>query len=174
MNLTEQYRQLHENPKRFRGGLYPRYLPLIADLVGKHAALTMLDYGSGKGAQYVELGQHAAWGILPMCYDPGYLPYSARPLQQFDGVICTGVAEHIAEVDVDAFLADVVGYARGFAFMQIGIAPSHKRLPDGRSVHLTVMSPSWWKERLQPLRLGVEIAVDFTGEKNETIEHVRL
>lgn len=106
--MIDQYRQMHENYKRFRGHLHTRYLPTIADLVARHGADTLLDYGSGKGMQYVEHRQHESWGgILPLCYDPGYLPYSARPAQRFCGVICTGVAEHIPREDVGAFLDDV-------------------------------------------------------------------
>lgn len=165
-----QHALLHDSHKMFRGGLLWRYVPVIAELIRKHDATSLLDYGSGKGRQYIELEQHKDWNILPLCYDPAYQPYSAKPLQTFDGVICTGVAEHVLAEDIPSFLADVVGYAKSFVFTQIGVVDSHKCLPDGRSVHLTVQLPEWWIQHFENIdHSHIELYVDFTGENNKSV-----
>jgi len=114
----------------------------------------ILDYGCGKGYQYLARRVHETWGgVLPHCYDVGIKQFSRRPEGVFEGIICTDMMEHIDEPDVDSVLADVFGFAAvdrpAFAFLAISCAPSKKRdLPDGRNVHLTVQPPAWWAEKI--------------------------
>lgn len=156
--VIEQYRAMHQSHKMFRGNSIKGHLEAIADLVKKHQPVSLLDYGSGKGLQYEELKLHERWGGLkPTCYDPGYEPLSKKPGGEFDGVICTDVAEHVPESAVDEFLRDVIGYARKFAFFCIFTQPARKFLPDGRNVHLTVQPPEWWIARICAVTGGAHV-----------------
>jgi len=163
----KRYRELHETyPKWFSGALKPQSVLRITDLVNRLGSKTMLDYGSGKGYQYLQARVHEAWGILPVCYDPGVRQLQEKPKAgtKFDGIICTDVMEHIAEDDIDALLLDLFGYIgkRGFAYFSICCRPARKEFPDGVNVHLTVMSPRWWNQKLAKYqRAGLEIAVDY-------------
>lgn len=153
--VIEFYKLMHKSGKMFRGGSMKGHTEAVADLVSKYQPASLLDYGSGKGVQYDELNLHERWGGLkPHCYDPGYPPIAEKPKGKFDGVLCTDVAEHVPEDAVDAFLADVIGYANRFAFFCIFTNPSRKFLPDGRNVHLTVRPPEWWVERIAAVTKG--------------------
>jgi hypothetical protein len=147
-NTIELYKMMHRGPKMFRGGSMKGHIEAVGQLIGKYEAKSLLDYGSGKGAQYDEMKLHERWGGLkPTCYDPGYEPLSKKPEGRFDGVVCTDVAEHVPESGVDEFIRTVVGYADRFAFFCIFTEPSRKYLPDGRNCHVTVRSPEWWLDR---------------------------
>lgn len=144
--LLDQYKQMHKNPKRFPGNSTKRYVAPIADLIVEYDAKTLLDYGSGKGMQYLSSRIHEQWwgGILPTCYDPGYAPLARRPEGTFEGVICTDVMEHIEECDIHKVLKDIFGYADKFVFLGIATFPASKTLPDGRNCHVTIRPPEWW------------------------------
>lgn len=149
-SVIAQYRMMHAGEKMYRGNSTRGHIEAIKRLVEKHQAKTLLDYGSGKGRQYDDLHIQDAWGgIKPICYDPGYPPLATKPDSKFDGVITTDVAEHVPEDGIDAFLADVIGYAVKFAFFCIFTEPSRKFLPDGRNCHLTTRPRGWWVDRLE-------------------------
>lgn len=152
---VELYKMMHRGPKMFRGNSMKGHIEAIAALVEKYQPKTLLDYGSGKGAQYDELRLHERWGgIKPTCYDPGYPPLATKPSGTFDGVLCTDVAEHIPEESLDDFLRDVIGYGTKFAFFCIFTEPSRKFLPDGRNCHVTVRPPGWWVDRIKTVAGG--------------------
>ena len=91
--------------------LFP-HIKRIRDLVVTTGAVTLLDYGCGKGMQYeahrLEVpGAGVFEGVLDYwdvdevrCYDPCYAPDSALPEEQFDGVVSTDVPEHCPEEDI--------------------------------------------------------------------------
>lgn len=152
MDYGAVYSQFHENSKLFPGYTIRRRVPDIARLVAEHKPTRMLDYGSGKGYQYLKYRVQDQWGgMLPHCYDVGVRQLAERPTGTFDGIICTDVMEHIEPADVDAVLADIFSFAgaKCFALLAISCIPSKSRaLPDGRNVHLTLQPPDWWKAKL--------------------------
>lgn len=154
--LIEQYQQLHaESHKHFRGYTTKLIAAEVDRLVKETGAKTLLDYGCGKGFQYSERQYHERWGgILPTLYDPGVPEYSEKPKQQFDGVLCCDVMEHIPEEEVSTVLADIFRYAKKFVALQIFIGPSKKLLPDGRNAHLTQQPPVWWRERIDAVNIN--------------------
>lgn len=162
MDIIDQYKEIHTNYKRFRGKLVYKDFTRITELVYRTQALSLLDYGCGKGCQYLEDEVHNEWGgIVPVLYDPGYTPYSLKPTMCFDGVICTDVMEHISEDDVIDVLRDVISYASKFVFFSIGTKTSRKKLLDGRSVHLTVRPSEWWLEQISKIEHDVIIDTIF-------------
>lgn len=152
VDYAELYRQVHENSKSLPGYTCCRYAGQINQLVARFSPLSMLDYGSGKGYQYLTRRIHERWGgLLPHCYDPGVRQLCERPQGKFDGVMCVDVMEHIAEPDIEAVVSDLLGFARKFAFIAVSCRPSKKNFPDGTNLHKTIRPPEWWEERVRPL-----------------------
>lgn len=170
--LLAQYKKLHREGEKARGippeekykGIsLPRHAGTIKELIDRHQAQTLLDYGSGKGKQYEEYavktsdGEQfpsipAFWGVDSVtCYDPAVPQFSYLPSGQFDGVISTDVLEHIPEDDVDWIVAEMLDYARSFLFMNIASFAAKAHLPNGENAHCTIKSPEWWRERLAQL-----------------------
>lgn len=155
----DQYRALHRQEWIFSGQSTIPHGRAIAALVQSHRARTLLDYGCGKARHYSQVKLHEIWGgVLPTLYDPGVEAFAAKPAPEtlFDGVICCDVAEHIPPEEVEAFLRELIGYARKFVFMTISTVHASKRLPDRRNVHLTVQPAKWWNAELE--RAGAELS----------------
>ena len=124
-------------------------------------AVTLLDYGCGKGMQYephrvtvpgagVFDGVLDYWDVDEVrCYDHCFERYSTLPEGQFDGVISTDVLEHCPEEDVPWMIAEIFGYARRFVFVSIACYPARKKLPTGDNAHITLKPAGWWLDRLE-------------------------
>lgn len=161
------YTKEHENQKHLPGFTCKKYVPQIKALVERFQPTNMLDFGSGKGYQYLVLRVHEKWGgPLPHCYDPGVRQLATKPEGKFDCAICVDVAEHIAEPDIDGFLTDLFSHAEKFVFLAVSCRPSRKSFPDGTNLHLTVQHPDWWEPRIRrlvPEGLHVETAYEYPG-----------
>ncbi len=163
--LLALYREMHREGETRRGippdetfpgkSLPPQAGPIkrLIDLTG---ARTVLDYGSGKGQQYVpmpvadeggtvHLGIPAWWGVDVTCHDPGYPPYAALPTGRFDGVISTDVLEHCPEEDMPWIVAELFAYATRFVFANVACYPARKLLPNGANAHCTIRPAKWWR-----------------------------
>lgn len=151
-SLLDQYVALHADPAVFSGRSLRPHATAIARLVRGTQSKTLLDYGCGKGEQYLHDQVHRFWGgIEPALYDPAVPQFAARPVGRFDGVICTDVLEHVPEADLDDMLRDVLAFAQRFAFFSIATRAAKRRLPDGRNAHVTVRPRDWWQQRIAPL-----------------------
>lgn len=158
-SLRDHYRQMHTNPKWFLGYSIKRHLQQLAELVESTGSKTLLDYGSGKGMQYLARRYHEAWGgILPACYDPGVLGLDQLPNGPFDGVICNDVMEHVPSHEVQATLRQVISLATKFVFFGIATKGSHKTLPDGRDCHVTVRARAWWLAQVEEASVAKTIS----------------
>ena len=83
MDYAKVYGELHESgaQKHFAGYTMKRYRDSIVEMVKASRPRLLLDYGSGKGYQYVDRAYHAAWAPfmaegdkragVPVCYDVG-------------------------------------------------------------------------------------------------------
>lgn len=164
MDYAAQYGQMHDSSKRFPGYSLGAYLESIARLVDQTKPGRMLDYGSGKGYQYLARRYHERWGgLLPHCFDIGVQQLSAKPEGQFGGVLCTDMLEHIEERDLGPILDELIAYtaAGGFLFLGISCRPTRKKLPSGGDVHRTIQRPDWWV-RLIEQRLQAAAREDIT------------
>ena len=176
MDYATIYQKIHEEkPKHWAGTTIRRHVDKIAALVLETHAKSLLDYGCGKGFQYLRDRVHDQWGgLLPHCFDVGVRQLSARPERRFDGVISTDMLEHVEEQDVEAIIADIVGFAdrdrwrhsglNAFVFLSISCKPCKDIvLPDGRNGHICLKPPEWWRERINKHRAGgliIETAFD--------------
>lgn len=168
--LLSQYKQLHLEGEKISGippeKMFPGQSLLaqavrIKTLIQNTSSQTILDYGSGKGLQYLPMdiqidGKISSYNSIPefwhisklVCYDPGYEPFSRLPSYQFDGVICTDVLEHCPEEDIEWLLDGLFSFATQFVFANIACYPAEKLLPDGENAHCTVKSMTWWQEKI--------------------------
>jgi hypothetical protein len=144
-------------PERtFPGGSLLAQAHHVRRLVAETGAGSLLDYGSGKGAQYrpAQLADAEGrrwpsvqeyWGVERIaCYDPAYEPFSRPPAGRFDGVISTDVLEHCPEDDLAWIIAELFARADKFVFASIACHPAVKRLPNGENAHCTVRAPEYW------------------------------
>lgn len=166
VELQGLYREMHEQGEKFLGipaqqtfpgkSLAPQ-VARIKRLIERTGALSVLDYGCGKGLQYKPYAiANESGALLPsvidywnvdevVCYDPCYAPYSKLPTGRFDGVICTDVLEHCPEDDVPWIIAELFSFAQRFVFANIACYPASKRLSNGENAHCTVRPAEWWK-----------------------------
>lgn len=146
-NLVDEYRRIHAKGKYFPGYSIGDYARAIAPFVDQHKPERMLDYGCGRGMQYLKRRYHERWGgLLPHCYDPGVPELSEKAEGTFGGVLCVDVLEHIEAANIPAVLDELFAYVDegGFLFLVISCRPTKKKLSDGRDVHVTIEPPSWW------------------------------
>jgi hypothetical protein len=161
--VTEHYGRLYRDyhiayPKVLGGRMTKGKVEIVKQLVAGLPAATLLsgvprllDYGSGKGYQYLAHRVHEQWGgSMPICYDPGVRQLAERPEGKFDGIICCDVLEHIEERHLPDILTDVFGYVtptgRPFVFLHTCCRPARKHFDDGTNLHMTVKDPAWWEE----------------------------
>jgi len=168
--LQKLYRTMHETgevhlgippEKTFSGTSLALHAARIKRLSEMTGARTILDYGSGKGAQYgpcvtKDDAGHEWPGVLDywdvddvVCYDPGYPPFSKFPVGKFDGVICTDVLEHCPEEDIPWIVEEIFGFAERFVFANAACYPALKRLPTGENAHCTIKPVDWWRELIE-------------------------
>jgi hypothetical protein len=175
LELLDQYRRLHRegNPAKgvpaaamFNGMSLPRQAHHIRALVAHTAARTLLDYGSGKGAQYLdrEIREDGVvkwrsiqeyWGVDSIrCYDPGYEPHAALPSGRFHGVVSTDVLEHCPEEDLAWIVAELFAYGERFVFANVACFPAVKVLPSGENAHSTVRPVDYWRALFEACAAG--------------------
>ncbi|MBX3705270.1 MAG: hypothetical protein KF911_01465 [Pseudomonadales bacterium] len=149
----------HSAQSTFSGISLTEHVAPIAELVGRHAAATVLDYGSGKATLYQAApGEDPAsryktmpaWGDARVtCYDPAYPPFAGPYDSQYDGVITTDVLEHIPAEDIPWVLHHLFGHARKFVYAVAACYPAKKILPDGTNAHCTLCPPEWWAAQME-------------------------
>jgi hypothetical protein len=175
VELIEQYRAMHRDgdvrrgtpaEQTFDGKSLPRQASRIKKLIQRSGARTILDYGAGKGRQYLPAGimengvvrwnsMQEYWGVGSIrCYDPGHAPFSSLPEGQFDGVVCTDVLEHCPEEDLPWIVGELFGYARLFVFANVACYPAAKTLPNGENAHCTIRPVSFWRELFDKAAAG--------------------
>jgi len=141
---------MHERPKQFPGWKICKYRNDIKELINETGSEYLLDYGCGKGWQYLLKHLHEYWGIpIPYCYDVGIEAFDVKPVVQFDGVVCVDVLEHIPEYQINETLSEIIGFAKKFVFLGIATYSGKKTLPNGEPCHVTVKSKEWWEKRIE-------------------------
>jgi len=169
--LLSQYQQLHTEGEKnlglapentFPGQSLLTQASIIKKLIDATGAKTILDYGAGKGKQYLprpvqvdgEAKQYTSiqhyWGVDSItCYDPCYQPFNQLPSEKFDGVISTDVLEHCPEEDVEWIIDGLFSFSNLFVFGNIACYPAKKHLPNGENAHCTIRPGEWWQEHIK-------------------------
>jgi hypothetical protein len=186
----KDYRQYHDDHQKHLAGKVPEEkVAIIADLVNNLRSRVkrprLLDYGSGKGYQYLRHRIQEAWGgNLPVCYDPGVIHLADRPTGLFHGIICTDVMEHIEEADLTYIITDIFDYLvepgggwYPFVYFHICCREARKYFPDGRNLHRTVQPPDWWEALFERHLLnrrsrGRKTLVNLVTRYEEAVEEV--
>jgi 2-polyprenyl-3-methyl-5-hydroxy-6-metoxy-1,4-benzoquinol methylase len=147
MNLiTDQYRQLnlqlHESSMGF-GGSGHKWAPRVQFLADELGAVTILDYGCGKGTL-----QRALSELDIREYDPGILGKDALP-QPADLVVCTDVLEHVEPQCLDAVIEHVLSLSKKACLIAVACRPGKRPMADGSMEHRTIQDQKWWKLKLR-------------------------
>lgn len=162
VELLAMYRQMHAKG-HFQGYTVMAYGSEIRELVKKHEVTSILDYGCGKGHQYLAMRAHHAWGILPHVYDPAVPGLDHLPSGTYGGVISIDVAEHIPEDGINSYLAELFEKAEKFVFLTACTRPAKKKLPDGRNCHITIKPEHWWQAKVDAAnQKNIDVVLRFT------------
>lgn len=82
-------------------------------------------------------------------YDPAILGKDVFPSNRiFDMVVATDVLEHVEPDMLESVLESIRGVTGTVFFCTIGIAPSSRRLSDGRDAHLIIEDEKFWRDEL--------------------------
>lgn len=142
-SYREQNRKLHEEKGSYGAGHQTRqWYQMIAHIAGKMNAVSILDYGAGKG-MFAQAYPH----LMVEQYDPA-IPGFDTPPEPHDLVICLDVLEHIEPELLDNVLDDLQRCTKKAAFLTVNMWPARKVLPDGRNAHLIQKPVDWWIPKL--------------------------
>jgi len=138
---------LHAQPHGWGTKGY-KWATTVADLIRKHKASSVLDYGCGMGTLARNLRTMGIRGLRIDEYDPA-IPGKDHLPSFADLVVCTDVLEHIEPDRLDVVLEHLKVLARKAIFVVVSTQAANVSLPDGRNAHLTIESDEWWDARLR-------------------------
>jgi hypothetical protein len=146
MLISDEYRamnvKLHEARSSFGAG-GKQYARDIIDFARQINAVTILDYGCGKGTLKPELLDYEVTEYDPAIAGKDVMPGPAEL------VVCCDVLEHVEPECLDEVIEHIASLGtRGFYFI-IASRPANKRLPDGRNAHLIQKGAAYWQKDLQ-------------------------
>lgn len=156
-DLLTQYREMAALGGNFRGFSLLQHAKEIGEVVRRHRARTLLDYGSGAGDAYRSPHFiHDVWGLRKTdirCYDPSFpqLKLNKPIVGTFDGVICSDVLEHVPEADVEKVIQTLFNRADDFVWASVCCRPAKKFFADGTNMHVTIKPLVWWQGLFEAL-----------------------
>lgn len=147
-DLVSLYQQMHSKDDRvFMGTSTIKHAARIGSLIEELKLKSLLDYGCGKGFQYLYYQVHRMWhGVFPVLYDPGVYGLDELSTETFDGIICIDVLEHVEESSLPGILSYMSTHSKILVYLSISTRLAKKQLPNGQNAHVTVKSPEWWTE----------------------------
>jgi hypothetical protein len=118
---------------------------VVRELISQVAAVTVLDYGCGRGELAKVLSPQRVSE-----YDPGIAGKDGMP-KPCDLVVCTDVLEHIEPDRLGNVLDHLTVLAGKALYLVIATRPAQAVLPDGRNAHLIVRDAAFWLDKLKEL-----------------------
>ncbi len=168
IDYDAEYLKFHKLPWKFDGHSTYEFRHLIYNIIKRTRSKTILDYGSGKGIQYKKQNLDLYWSVEAVCYDPYYQPYNKLPDNQFDGVICVEVLEHVPEERLEIVFTNIFSRAKKFVFFTICMITGGTFFTTGENVHITIQSKDWWIEKIKKYNVNkIPVDIVFTGNKYE-------
>lgn len=146
MLITPEYRdlnrQLHETRPDY-GTTAPKYVDHVAQIATMMGAVSILDYGCGKGLLAESMRNQYPVLEFDPCIDGKDAPPAPADL-----VVSVDVMEHIEPDCLDAVLDDIARLAKRAVYLTVATRPAVKTLADGRNAHLIVEPIDWWLPKL--------------------------
>mgnify|MGYP003660203169 FL=1 len=171
-SLDEATKYHKQNPTHWIGESLGEYKYQIWDVIKRNNVKTVLDYGCGKAHFHKLLFNNrrtpGAPNINITGYDPAYLPFSNRPKEKFDLVLCIDVMEHVQEDQIDNVLKDIFSFSDKI-FFTITCYEATQILLNGKNAHYTIKEPDWWKEKLKPYNGKYTATFQTRPERGEKI-----
>jgi hypothetical protein len=146
-DYLRQQRLLHRRNETY-GAASRKWAPVVAELIGRLAPRSILDYGAGKRALREALGDEVLAGRKLREYDPAIEQIAKPPGGEFDLVVCIDVLEHIEPGCLDEVLNHITSKTGRAAFLTVHTGPAGKTLKDGRNAHLIQEPLLWWTEQM--------------------------
>lgn len=147
------------------GGAGREYVPTIfhaiSQLVKRHGAVSVLDYGSA-GGNTMKAVRGTLWVpdcVTDLCYDPFVDEYSAEP-EPADLVLCNDVLEHVEPECTAAVLDHLQSLTKKIIFLSIALKSANKVLADGRNAHINLRTAEFWIKEIRRRFITSEARVD--------------
>lgn len=163
----------HASNKTYSGKFLRPHKPLLTDLVKRLGVSSILDYGAGKGSQYVwvdpadGLTLEQAWGCEVTKYDPAWPPFATEPVGTFDLVICTHVLGSIPVVDLDWAFKRIFGFATKAVYFAEKLGPIKKTAISAPDERPTDWSAEQWIDAIKPHTKAFPGETHFAFRKRE-------
>ena len=161
-------KQFQKENSTWSGNDCKNYHNQIRLLMDKYNAKTVLDYGCGKGQQYITktaYGLHNGYRTEPMTFktrinadsvhlfDPCISDFEIEPVgKKFDAVICTQVLGSIPDADIEWVKNKLMNYATKFVF--IGLHNPDKPVKSKKQIYNSEFinynrNIEWYQERFK-------------------------
>jgi hypothetical protein len=163
---------MHADTVKIYGAGGDTWAQQVLDLARQAGAVSILDYGCGKGMlkhalDSVEIPPEArnADGTALFVveeYDPAIPGKQTKPVHS-DLVVCCDVLEHVEPDCLYSVLDDIRNISRIAVMLVVATRPAKKVLPDGRNAHLINEAPEWWIPKLMS-RWKMQHFLDLGGK----------
>lgn len=153
-------KELHASPRGY-GGRGRKWADVVAGLMERFDAVSVLDYGCGQGSLAVAL-----WDLGIICreYDPAIPGKDGMP-SFADLVVCTDVLEHVEPNYLPTVLRHLRLLARKAVFLVVSTVDTAKVLSDGRNAHVIIQPAGWWHDQVTVAGFDVLPAPDSARKK---------
>jgi hypothetical protein len=165
-SLISQYREMAADGVHFPGFAILSHKDEIRHLVRKYKAVTLLDYGCGRGEQYKAPHRlHRHWGMQwwhVKLYDPAFPAHDERPYGKHDIVLCSDVLEHVPESELEQVIGDLFLFADKAIWASVCCRPAKKTFPGTDvNLHVTLKPMVWWEQRFTEMRSSMGLETPF-------------
>ena len=144
------YKLYHQDKNKYVGDSFKHQQPYITALINETKSRTLLDYGCGKGEQYLKENLQSNWNFkLLALYDPAVPKFSKLPKEKYDMIYSTDVMEHIPEKEIQEVFKYIFSHATKCVFLGICTRPAIAKLPNGENAHCTLKPIEWWEEKVK-------------------------